>query len=58
MYEIAGNDHHHIVCRNCGDVMQVEHTLLEQLYHKLESISGRLRTLEIAGLKLQKGVAY
>ena len=27
-YEIAGEDHHHIVCRLCGDEMEVEHTLL------------------------------
>ena len=43
VYEIAGNDHHHIVCRICGDEMQVEHTLLEQLYQKLESTSGYVR---------------
>ena len=43
MYEIAGHDHHHIVCRICGDAMQVEHTLLEQLYQKLESTSGYVR---------------
>ena len=43
VYEIAGNDHHHIVCRICGDEMQVEHTLLEQLYQKLESTSGFVR---------------
>jgi Fe2+ or Zn2+ uptake regulation protein len=43
LYEIAGNDHHHLVCRICGDEMQVEHVLLEQLYHKLESTSGYVR---------------
>ena len=43
MYEIAGNDHHHIVCRICGDAMEVEHMLLEDLYHKLESTSGYMR---------------
>jgi Fe2+ or Zn2+ uptake regulation protein len=43
MYEIAGNDHHHVVCRICGDEMQVEHALLEQLYRKLESTSGYVR---------------
>jgi Fe2+ or Zn2+ uptake regulation protein len=43
MYEIAGSDHHHIVCRMCGDEMEVEHALLEQLYQKLESTSGYLR---------------
>jgi Fe2+ or Zn2+ uptake regulation protein len=43
LYEIAGNDHHHLVCRICGDEIQVEHVLLEQLYHKLESTSGYVR---------------
>jgi len=43
MYEIAGNDHHHIVCRFCGDEIEVEHALLEQLYRKLESTSGYMR---------------
>jgi Fe2+ or Zn2+ uptake regulation protein len=43
MYEIAGNDHHHIVCRLCGDEIEVEHAVLEHLYRNLESISGYIR---------------
>jgi Fe2+ or Zn2+ uptake regulation protein len=43
MYQIAGNDHHHLVCRMCGSEMEVEHVLLEQLYRKLESTSGYMR---------------
>ena len=43
MYEIAGNDHHHIVCRICGDEMEVDHTPLEHLYRELESTSGYVR---------------
>jgi len=39
-YEIAGSDHHHIVCRNCGSEIEVEHTLLENLYRLLETTSG------------------
>src|SRR5215208_3869862 len=42
-YEIAGDDHHHIVCRLCGSEVEVEHTLLETLYRKLESATGYLR---------------
>jgi Fur family transcriptional regulator, ferric uptake regulator len=42
-YEIAGNEHHHVVCRVCGSEIEVEHTLLEDLYHKLELSSGYLR---------------
>jgi Fe2+ or Zn2+ uptake regulation protein len=43
MYEIAGNDHHHIVCRVCGNEIEVEHSVLEHLYRKLESASGYVR---------------
>ena len=43
MYQIAGNDHHHIVCRICGDEMEVDHMLLESLYRKLESETGYIR---------------
>jgi len=42
-YQIAGNDHHHIVCRICGSEIEVEHHLLEDLYRKLESASRYLR---------------
>lgn len=39
-YQIAGDDHHHVVCRLCGDEIEVQHTLLESLYQTLESTSG------------------
>jgi Fe2+ or Zn2+ uptake regulation protein len=42
-YEITGIEHHHLVCRSCGREMQVEHSLLEALYGKLESATGYLR---------------
>jgi Fe2+ or Zn2+ uptake regulation protein len=42
-YEIAGDEHHHVVCRLCGSEMEVEHSLLETLYQKLESTTGYLR---------------
>ena len=40
MYEIAQHEHHHLVCRVCGDETEVEHTLFKTLYQKLESTSG------------------
>jgi Fur family ferric uptake transcriptional regulator len=43
MYEIAGSDHHHLVCRMCGDEIEVDHAVLEALYRKLESTSGYVR---------------
>lgn len=39
-YQIAGNDHHHIVCRICGTETEVEHTLLESVYQAIEKASG------------------
>ena len=39
-YEIAGQDHHHVICRICGAGIEVEHALLETLYKKLETASG------------------
>ena len=39
-YEIAGSEHHHVVCRNCSGEIEVEHTLLESLYRLLETTSG------------------
>ncbi len=42
-YEIAGEDHHHVVCRICGSEIEVEHALLENVYKKIESTSGYMR---------------
>jgi Fe2+ or Zn2+ uptake regulation protein len=42
-YELAEDDHHHIVCRACGGAVEVEHQLLESLYRKMESSSGYKR---------------
>lgn len=42
-YQIAGTDHHHIVCRSCGSELEVEHQLLQDLVRKLESASGYVR---------------
>lgn len=39
-YELAVNDHHHMVCRICGGEIEVEHALLESMYKKLEAVSG------------------
>ena len=42
-YQIAGDDHHHVICRLCGSEIEVRHQLLEGLYRKLESTSGYAR---------------
>jgi Fe2+ or Zn2+ uptake regulation protein len=40
VYEIAEGDHHHLVCRLCGQELEVEHTRLQPLYADLEAASG------------------
>lgn len=53
VYELAGHDHHHLICRDCGKAMQIDHKLLQKLYTQLEADSGyRLTTshLTIFGL--------
>jgi len=42
-YQIAKDDHHHVICRVCGGEIEVEHQLLESLYRQLESASGYVR---------------
>lgn len=39
-YEIARHEHHHLVCRNCGDEIEVDHELLKSMYETLETESG------------------
>ena len=40
MYEIAGINHHHLVCQACGSEVEVANDLFKALNAKLESISG------------------
>ncbi|GAB4423753.1 MAG: Fur family transcriptional regulator [Anaerolineales bacterium] len=40
VYEIAHSDHHHLICRKCGDEIQIDHTSLEEVYSQLEFQSG------------------
>jgi Fur family transcriptional regulator, ferric uptake regulator len=43
-YEIAGSDHDHLICRECGGEVEVEHALFKEVYAKLESISHYVLT--------------
>lgn len=40
VYEIASQDHHHLICRRCRAQVQIEHTSLEQVFVDLETTSG------------------
>jgi len=40
VYELADNNHHHLICRNCGSSFEIEHAPLQKLYRQLESSTG------------------
>ena len=39
-YELVGRHHHHLVCRNCGGLVEVPGSLPARLYHQLEASTG------------------
>lgn len=39
-YEIARHEHHHLICRRCGNGMEVKHDVLKSMYAHLELESG------------------
>lgn len=45
IYQAAGNDHHHVICRTCGSEIELPHRELETLYTQIENSTGyRLTT--------------
>jgi Fe2+ or Zn2+ uptake regulation protein len=40
VYEIAGHDHHHLICRACGETREIDHALLESLYQQFQVNTG------------------
>jgi Fe2+ or Zn2+ uptake regulation protein len=40
VYEIAENDHDHLICRSCGKTLQVDHAVLKPLYEQFETRTG------------------
>ncbi|MEJ2264705.1 MAG: Fur family transcriptional regulator [Anaerolineales bacterium] len=40
VYEIAENDHDHLICRSCGKTHEVDHTILKSLYEQFEITTG------------------
>jgi len=44
-YELAGHDHHHLICRSCGAQVGIEHDALNGVIGQLEQQTGyRLNT--------------
>ena len=40
VYEVASELHHHLVCRDCGANLEIEHDALETLYDSLKKQTG------------------
>lgn len=40
VYQVGGNDHHHVICQKCGGEMEVGHAQLSNLYHTIEDLTG------------------
>jgi Fur family transcriptional regulator, ferric uptake regulator len=40
VYEIAGHNHHHLICHECGMSVQIDHHLLETLYTQFSEQTG------------------
>lgn len=40
VYEVATNLHHHLVCRECGQSIEIEHDALDDLYGTLKKQTG------------------
>jgi Fur family ferric uptake transcriptional regulator len=46
VYEFAEHDHHHLVCRNCGEMQEIDHLQLKQLYDNfLEDTGYQINTV-------------
>jgi Fur family ferric uptake transcriptional regulator len=49
VYEYAQHNHHHLICRNCGEMMEVDHRELKQLYENfLDKTGYRIDTVHAA----------
>ncbi|MEW5938467.1 MAG: transcriptional repressor, partial [Chloroflexota bacterium] len=40
VYELTEENHHHLICKNCGATTAVEHASLAELYSQLGSSTG------------------
>jgi Fur family transcriptional regulator, ferric uptake regulator len=40
VYEYAGHKHHHLICRDCQQMLDIDHTVLSELYQKIEQLTG------------------
>jgi Fe2+ or Zn2+ uptake regulation protein len=40
VYELTEEKHHHLICRNCGREISVEHAVLKPVYDTLHAATG------------------
>ncbi len=40
VYELTEENHHHLICRNCGKTVAVEHGALDALYGQMKASTG------------------
>lgn len=40
VYESAAHNHHHLICRSCGETVEITHDLLSDLYQKFYERTG------------------
>jgi len=40
VYEYAEHAHHHLICSQCGDMQEIDHDLLEDLYEQFSKETG------------------
>jgi Fe2+ or Zn2+ uptake regulation protein len=40
VYEFAEHDHHHLICRQCGDMREIDHQELKELYKQFLKNTG------------------
>jgi Fe2+ or Zn2+ uptake regulation protein len=40
VYESASHNHHHLICRACGETIEIEHELLDSLYEQFRERTG------------------
>src|SRR5688572_23394334 len=40
VYQMSGSDHHHLICRSCGEELEVKPSVLNTLYRRLQSDTG------------------
>jgi Fe2+ or Zn2+ uptake regulation protein len=40
VYQIAGHEHHHVVCSRCGASVEIEHAAINHIYQDLQKRTG------------------